>query len=35
VELYRFDQGHSSLIVDEEVRQVATKLDFLLRHLRP
>jgi dipeptidyl aminopeptidase/acylaminoacyl peptidase len=35
VELYRFDQGHNSLIVDEEVRQVGTKLDFLLRHLRP
>ncbi|MGH2658095.1 MAG: prolyl oligopeptidase family serine peptidase [Actinomycetota bacterium] len=35
VELYTFGAGHVSFVIDEEVRQVAAKLDFLRRHLRP
>jgi len=35
VEVYRFDAGHVSYVVDEEVRQVGAKLEFLLRHLKP
>ncbi|MGH2651111.1 MAG: prolyl oligopeptidase family serine peptidase, partial [Actinomycetota bacterium] len=35
VELYTFDAGHSAYVIDEEVRQVGAKLDFLRRHLRP
>lgn len=35
VEVYRFDAGHVSLVLDEEVRQVGAKLRFLLRHLKP
>lgn len=35
VELYTFGTGHVSFVIDEEVRQVGAKLDFLRRHLRP
>ena len=35
VEVYRFDAGHESYVLDEEVRQVGAKLEFLLRHLKP
>ena len=35
VELYTFGAGHVSFVIDEEVRQVVAKLDFLRRHLRP
>jgi pimeloyl-ACP methyl ester carboxylesterase len=35
VEVYRFDAGHVSFVLDEEVRQVGAKLEFLLRHLKP
>jgi dipeptidyl aminopeptidase/acylaminoacyl peptidase len=35
VEVYRFDAGHVSYVVDEQVRQVGAKLEFLLRHLKP
>jgi dipeptidyl aminopeptidase/acylaminoacyl peptidase len=35
VETYRFDAGHVSYVLDEEVRQVGAKLEFLLRHLKP
>ena len=35
VELYTFGAGHVSFVIDEEVRQVGAKLDFLRRHLRP
>ncbi len=35
VELYRFDAGHVSYVEDEEVRQLAAKCEFLVRHLRP
>jgi dipeptidyl aminopeptidase/acylaminoacyl peptidase len=35
VEVYRFDAGPVSYVVDEEVRQVRAKLEFLLRHLKP
>ena len=33
VEVYRFDAGHGSLVVDERVRQARTELDFLARRL--
>jgi dipeptidyl aminopeptidase/acylaminoacyl peptidase len=35
VEVYRFDAGHVSYVLDEEVRQAGAKLEFLLRHLKP
>jgi dienelactone hydrolase len=34
-EVYRFDAGHGSLVVDERVRQMAVELDFVRRHLPP
>jgi len=34
VELLTFGAGHVSFVIDEEVRQVGAKLDFLRRHLR-
>jgi dipeptidyl aminopeptidase/acylaminoacyl peptidase len=33
VELYSYDQGHSSYVVDEEVREWRTVLEFLLRRI--
>jgi dipeptidyl aminopeptidase/acylaminoacyl peptidase len=33
VELYRFDAGHGTLVVDERVRQMAAELDFVLARL--
>ena len=33
VEVYRFDAGHGSLVVDERVRQVRTELEFVARQL--
>ena len=33
VEVYRFDAGHGSLVVDERVRQMRTELDFVARQL--
>jgi dipeptidyl aminopeptidase/acylaminoacyl peptidase len=33
VELYRFDAGHGSMVVDERVRQMRAELDFLLPRL--
>ena len=33
VEVYRFDAGHGSLVVDERVRQVRAELDFVARQL--
>ena len=33
VEVYRFDAGHGSLVVDERVRQVRAELDFVARKL--
>jgi len=35
VELYSYDEGHSSYVVDEEVREWRTVLEFLLRHVPP
>jgi dienelactone hydrolase len=35
VEVYRFDAGHESYVLDEEVRQVGAKLEFVLGHLKP
>jgi dipeptidyl aminopeptidase/acylaminoacyl peptidase len=32
-EVYRFDAGHGSLVVDERVRQMRTELDFVARRL--
>ena len=32
-EVYRFDAGHGSLVVDEQVRQMRAELDFCARHL--
>ena len=33
VEVYRFDAGHGSLVVDERVRQMRTELEFVARQL--
>ena len=33
VEVYRFDAGHGSLVVDERVRQMRAELEFVARHL--
>ncbi len=30
VELYRFDAGHGSMVVDERVRQMRAELEFVL-----
>jgi dipeptidyl aminopeptidase/acylaminoacyl peptidase len=32
-EVYRFDAGHGSLVVDEQIRQMAAELDFVGRHV--
>jgi dipeptidyl aminopeptidase/acylaminoacyl peptidase len=32
-EVYRFDAGHGSLVVDERVRQLRAELEFVARHL--
>lgn len=34
-EVYRFDAGHGSLVVEERIRQMAAELDFVCRHLQP
>lgn len=33
-EVYRYDAGHGSLVVEERIKQVALELDFAERHLR-
>ncbi|MET4926446.1 prolyl oligopeptidase family serine peptidase [Streptomyces sp. PSRA5] len=33
-EVYRYDAGHGSLVVEERIKQVALELDFAQRHLR-
>jgi dipeptidyl aminopeptidase/acylaminoacyl peptidase len=33
VELYRFDAGHGSMVIDERVRQMAKELAFVLQHV--
>ncbi|GGV55314.1 peptide hydrolase [Streptomyces longisporoflavus] len=33
-EVYRYDAGHGSLVVDERIKQVRLELDFTERHLR-
>lgn len=33
-EVYRYDAGHGSLVVEERLKQVALELDFAERHLR-
>lgn len=32
-EVYRYDAGHGSLVVEERIKQVRLELDFALRHL--
>ncbi len=32
-EYYEFESGHSSMLVDERIRQVAAQIDFVHRHL--
>jgi len=34
-EVYRFDAGHGSLVIEETIRQVAAALDFCLRQVPP
>ncbi|HEX5494004.1 MAG TPA: prolyl oligopeptidase family serine peptidase [Mycobacteriales bacterium] len=34
-EVYRFDAGHGSLVVDEQIRQTGVLLDFCRRHVAP
>lgn len=34
-EVYRFDAGHGSLVIEETIRQVAVALDFCLRRVPP
>ncbi|MGY2083090.1 prolyl oligopeptidase family serine peptidase [Blastococcus sp. SYSU DS0539] len=34
-EVYRFDAGHGSLVIEETIRQVEVALAFALRHVRP
>jgi dipeptidyl aminopeptidase/acylaminoacyl peptidase len=34
-EVYRFDAGHGSLVIEETIRQVETALSFAIRHVRP
>jgi dipeptidyl aminopeptidase/acylaminoacyl peptidase len=34
-EVYRFDAGHGSLVIEETIRQVGIALDFALRHVQP
>ena len=33
VEVYRFDAGHGTLVIEERIKQVAAQLDFARRHL--
>jgi len=35
VEIYRFDAGHGSLVLEERVRQMRAELDFLARQMPP
>ena len=35
VEVYRFDAGHGTLVVEERINQMAAQLDFARRHLAP
>jgi len=32
-ETYRYDAGHGSLVVDEQIRQMERQISFLARHL--
>jgi dipeptidyl aminopeptidase/acylaminoacyl peptidase len=32
-EVYRYDAGHGSLVVEERIKQVRLEIDFALRHL--
>ena len=34
-EVYRFDAGHGSLVIEETIRQVEVALAFALRHVEP
>ncbi len=32
-EVYRYDAGHGSLVVEERIKQVRMELEFALKHL--
>lgn len=32
-EVYRYDAGHGSLVVEERIKQVRLELEFTLKHL--
>ncbi|WP_099900684.1 prolyl oligopeptidase family serine peptidase [Streptomyces sp. TLI_171] len=34
-EVYRYDAGHGSLVVDERIKQLRLEIDFVRRHLAP
>ncbi|MGD3106517.1 S9 family peptidase [Streptomyces sp. YGL11-2] len=34
-EVYRYDAGHGSLVVEERIKQVRLELDFAQRHMKP
>jgi dipeptidyl aminopeptidase/acylaminoacyl peptidase len=34
-EVYRYDAGHGSLVIEETIRQVELALEFALRHVPP
>jgi dipeptidyl aminopeptidase/acylaminoacyl peptidase len=34
-DVYRFDAGHGSLVIEETIRQVDVALNFALRHVKP
>ena len=34
-EVYRFDAGHGSLVIDETIRQMEVSLSFARRHVTP
>jgi dipeptidyl aminopeptidase/acylaminoacyl peptidase len=35
VEVYRFDAGHGSLVIDERIKHMRAELEFVLQHLDP
>lgn len=34
-EVYRYDAGHGSLVVEERIKQLGLEMDFVRRHLKP
>jgi dipeptidyl aminopeptidase/acylaminoacyl peptidase len=33
VQVYRYDAGHGSLVVDERIRQMRVEMEFVARHV--